>query len=155
MSQTVSENAKFRVSTLKKEKKQRLNPVSEFMVQGIEGLSPFDDLSQAALQILTQNSNGLPVLNMQKEVIGFLSEKECLKHAYDSKYNALPQMQVQDFMITEAYSIDEKMDIYTAIDLFINFNYQCYPVTREGRFVGILYRTNALKAVTQLEDYYF
>lgn len=152
MSSTVSENAKFNISTLPSHDVPKEPMVEDFMVKSMPCLTPEMDLFEAMKILLREETNGLPVLNSANEVIGFLSEKDCLKHAYDSKYNALPPQSVKDFMYTEVVCLEKGTEIFKAIDWFINKNYQCYPIVDNGKFIGLLYRSNALKAVHKMKD---
>lgn len=155
MSNTVSENMKFNVSTLPTHQEPERNDVDKYMTKQVPCLKPEMDLILAAKLLLREDTNGLPVIDSNGELVGFLSEKDCLKHAYESKYNALPPQQVKDFMSTKLQTLNSGSDIYTAIDLFINQNFQCYPVVKRGKYLGILYRSNALKAVVEFDDRQF
>ena len=91
MSNTVSENAKFNVSRSSSGNDDDGKIVIDDYINGaVLPLKPGQDIYEAAKFLSKEKITGAPVLDEDKKLIGFLSEKDCLKHAFDAKYNSLP-----------------------------------------------------------------
>ena len=109
-------------------------------------LRPQQDIYQA-MELLNReiNCHGAPVLDGEGRLLGLLSEKDCLKHAFDAKYNSLPPGKVKDYMSTNLIVLSEDTDLFEVVDLFIKNNYQSYPVIKDGFYKGIVKRSKILK----------
>lgn len=156
MSDTVSENAKFNATKTHQKKsgtEETVIPlVDDYINKAFVPLDPEMDVFEAAQVLIKKGFTGLPVIDESKNLIGFLSEKDVLKHAYASKYGGLPPGKVSDFMTTNIITVSLGTEIYEVWDLFINNNFQIYPVTHEGKLVGVIQRQMALKAVLKMKD---
>ena len=111
-------------------------------------LNPQQDIYQA-MELLNreENCHGAPVLDNEGRLLGLLSEKDCLKHAFDSKYNSLPPGKVKDYMSTNLIVLSENTDLFDVVDLFIKNNYQSYPVIKDGFYIGIIKRSKILNVL--------
>ena len=109
-------------------------------------LKPHQDIYKA-MELLNKEieSHGAPVLDEEGRLLGLLSEKDCLKHAFDAKYNSLPPGKVKDYMSTNLIVLSEETDLFDVIELFILNNYQSYPVIRDGFYKGMIKRSKILK----------
>ena len=156
MSDTVSENAKFNV-TKNLEKKTSTTEIQHFLVDDYinKSIVPIDhdmDIFEAAKILIKKKISGIPIVDEDKNLLGFLSEKDVLKHAYSSKYESMPPGTVKDYMTTELITVELGTEIFDVLELFIKHPFQIYPVIHEGKFVGVIQRSMALRAVCDLKD---
>lgn len=156
MSDTVSENAKFNVPN-KHDKKTGTTEIKHVLVDDYidKSIVPLEhdmDIFEAAKMLLKKGISGIPVVDEGKKLLGFLSEKDILKHAYASKYQSMPPGTVKDYMTTELITVESGSEIFDVLELFIKNPFQIYPVIHEGKFIGVIQRTMALKAVCELKD---
>jgi len=161
MSETVSENAKFNVTKTPRKisetgelEGQKL-VINDFVNGSVRSCSPDMDVYEAAKLLIKKGWTGVPIVDENECLVGYLSAKDVLKHAYASKYDALPPAKVKDYMSTEIMNIECGTEIFEVVDMFINNYYQAYPVTKNGKYVGILFRSEILKAVCGLRDNMF
>src|SRR5438105_9680883 len=99
---------------------RRLPTVREYMDTVVHTLSPDTDILKAVGFLLQKRVTGAPVVVGKGELIGILTELDCLKlliHG-DAEQGA-PRGQVKDFMTTSVQSIPPDMDIYYAAGLFM------------------------------------
>ena len=124
--------------------------VREFMDNYVDTLSPETDIMEAVKFLLQKRVTGAPVVNSKGELLGILSELDCLKLLTlgDADY-VLPHGQVKDFMTmaSKVQSIPPDMDIYYAAGLFLEVPYRRFPVVENGRVVGAITRFDILRAV--------
>jgi predicted transcriptional regulator len=111
-------------------------------------LRPDQDIYQA-MNLITKEKHchAAPVLDEEKNLLGLLSEKDCLKHAFDAKYNSMPPGKVKDYMSKDLTVLSLGAELYEVIGLFIKNNFQAYPVMKGGLYYGLLKRSRVLEAV--------
>ena len=153
MSNTVSENAKFNVSGPPSggDDSGKI-PIDDYINGAVVPLKPDQDIYDAAKYLSKEKLTGAPVLDEDKKLIGFLSEKDCLKHAFDAKYNSLPPGRVKDYMSRNLIVVQSGTDLFEVVELFIKHHFQAYPVLKGDQYIGIVQRANVLKAVQKIKD---
>jgi len=98
-----------------------------------------------AVEHLERNAHsGLPVVENHK-VVGFLSEKDCLKELYAQKFHQAYPGKVEDYMVKTVTVLPLNTPLFHAIDLFISNPYHVYPVCDlDGKFYGCIHRREVL-----------
>ncbi len=109
------------------------------------------DMSLAAAldQFITSQHIGGPVVNEQKEVIGFISEQDLIKSLLGVSYHCQDTHVVSDVMRKEVLTVTPED---TIIDLAQNMTEnkpKIYPVVENGKLVGIITRRNVLQAISE------
>ena len=122
----------------------------DYMVADPFSFSPDLEVLDAIEQLLAHGLSGAPVVDGLGGLIGFLSEKDCLKVALNASYYAQPGGPVSQFMTREVKTLAAESSLADAVELFLAHPYRCYPVVQDGRLVGQLSRREALKALQQL-----
>jgi CBS domain-containing protein len=127
---------------------RRLPVVREFMDRYVETISPETDIMEAVDFLLEKRVTGAPVANGKGELVGMLTEFDCLKLLTlgDERHDA-PRGKVIDFMTAKVQSIPPTMDIYYCAGLFMNVSFRRFPVVEGGRIVGAITRFDLLRAV--------
>jgi CBS domain-containing protein len=126
----------------------RLPTVREFMDRHVQTISPDSDIMDAVGFLLEKRVTGALVANSKGELVGILTEYDCLKlltHG-DARAEA-PKGKVKDFMTSDVQSIPPTMDIYYCAGLFMNVSFRRFPVVENGRLVGAITRFDLLRAV--------
>ncbi|MDH5581745.1 MAG: CBS domain-containing protein [Bdellovibrionales bacterium] len=156
MSDTVSENAKFAVTKTPHKKSgtdQTVLPlVDEYLNKSFAPLKESMDIFEAAKILQNKKLSGLPIIDAENNLIGFLSEKDVIRHAFAAKYGSLPPGNVGEFMSKRLITVELGTEMFEVLDLFLKNNYQIYPVVHEGKYAGVITRSNALKAVLNMKD---
>jgi CBS domain-containing protein len=125
----------------------RLPTVREFMDRYVDTLSPESDIMEAADFLLEKRVTGAIVANSKKEVVGILTELDCLKLlTLGDAEHAGPRGKVKDFMSTNVQTIPPSMDIYYLAGLFLKVPFRRFPVVEGGRIVGAITRFDVLRA---------
>lgn len=122
--------------------------VRDFMDKYVDTLSPDTDIRDAVDFLLEKRVTGVLVANSKKQLLGILTEYDCLKLLTmgDSQHEA-PFGKVKDFMTPEVQAIPPTMDIYYAAGLFVSAKFRRLPVVENGRIVGAITRFDILRAV--------
>lgn len=126
----------------------RLPTVSEFMDRHVQTLSPDGDIIDAVDFLLEKRVTGAPVANSKGELVGILTEYDCLRLlTHGDAHAEAPRGKVQDFMTADVQTIPPTMDIYYCAGLFMNVSFRRFPVVEAGRLVGAITRFDLLRAV--------
>lgn len=100
--------------------------------------------------LLTNNISAVPVVDAAGGVFGILSEKDCFRIAFEAGYHQERGGRVGDYMSVPAETVDADDDIASVAHAFLRGPHRRFPVVSEGRLVGVLARSDALRAVEQL-----
>jgi len=114
----------------------------------VDTLSPDTDIMEAVNFLLQKRITGAPVTNSKGELLGMLTERDCLKLlTLGDVDQAARTGKVKDFMTSQVQTIPPDMDIYYAAGLFLNVPFRRFPVVEKGRIVGAITRFDILRAV--------
>lgn len=126
----------------------RLPTVSQFMDRYVETLSPDTDIMKAVDFLLEKRVTGAMVANSKGELIGILTEFDCLRLlTHGDKSSQAPHGKVRDYMTSEVQTIPPTMDIYYCAGLFANVSFRRFAVVEDDRLVGAITRFDLLRAV--------
>ena len=127
--------------------------VSDYMTTKLITFKP-DQSVMEVMDILIKNRiSGGPVVNDDHELIGIISESDCIKEISDSRYHNHPlgKETVADHMNSEVETIDGEMNVFDAADKFIKSHRRRFPVLEEGKLVGQISQMDVLKAAINLK----
>ncbi|MBI40688.1 MAG: CBS domain-containing protein [Leptospiraceae bacterium] len=124
-----------------------IKKVEEYMARNVITFNPSMSVYQA-IQILLKNKiAGGPVLDEKGEMIGILSEKDCLRLLTVETYHHLPNHEVGQYMSTSVESIEADASVVDAAERFRAEGFRRLPVTRNGKLVGQISRRDCLRAI--------
>ena len=124
--------------------------VREFMDKSYITLTPEMDVYRAIDIMLKGGITGAAVVDHKENLVGVLSEKDCLRTLVHGAYSELPSGKVSDFMTEEVTTIHPDLDIFTVADKFLNCPYRRLLVVEEGKLVGQITRRDLLRAIQKL-----
>ncbi len=124
--------------------------VKDYMIGDHLAFTSDTNLLKAVHTLLERGLSGAPVVDDNSRLIGFLSEKDCLKAALDASYFRREEGTVQDFMSRDVTSISGDASLIDAIQMFLGKHYRCLPVVEGSRLVGQISRRDILKGLEKL-----
>ncbi len=125
--------------------------VKDHMSASLVIFSPDMAILDAIHLMMKNRIAGGPVVDKLGNLVGFLSEKDCLKVALSSSYYEEPGGKVSEFMTPKAQTVDANASLMEVIELFLNTNIRRFPVVEDGnRVVGQISRSDALQALEKL-----
>jgi CBS domain-containing protein len=114
----------------------------------VDTLAPETDIREAVEFLLEKRVTGVLVANSKKQLVGILTEYDCLKLlTMGNAQHDVPMGKVKDFMTSDVQTIPPAMDIYYAAGLFVSSKVRRFPVVENGRIVGAITRFDILRAV--------
>ena len=93
------------------------------------------------------------IINDKNELIGIISEGDCMKQISHSRYynHPMEDIKVGDHMVTDVETIDGEMNVFDAADKFLNSKRRRFPIVKEGKLVGLISQKDVLKAAITLK----
>lgn len=129
--------------------------VTKFMATKLITFTPETDVRVAIDTLVRKKISGAPVLNEKKELIGMLSEVDCLHILLDGPYNKEPSNKgkVGDFMSKAIRTITADKTILDAAYEFAHAGYKRLPVIDNGQLVGQISRSDVLRAIQKMQPH--
>ena len=125
--------------------------VKDYMSANVVTFSPNTGILDAIHLMMKHGIAGGPVLDKLGNLVGFLSEKDCLKVALTASYYEEPGGKVSEFMTPKVETVDANASLIDVIELFVNTNIRRFPVVEDGnRVVGQISRSDALRALEKI-----
>ncbi|CAD5375742.1 CBS domain-containing protein [Pseudomonas sp. OF001] len=127
--------------------------VRDYMTRHPVTFRPDMDLFTAINRLLEHGLAGAPVLDAEGQLVGILSEADCLRAILAGAYFDDAHGAVGSFMTVVPDTIDADADIIKAAEGFLLDQRQRLPVLEEGRLVGMLSRHDVLRAVKEFAQH--
>ncbi len=124
--------------------------VKDYMAKKLHTLNPETNIYQAVNFLLKHQISGAPVIDNKHNLIGVISEKDCLHLLTKGIKNDIPEINVGDFMSKKVETLFPETDIYSAAEVFLKKTYRRFPViNKEGKLVGQISRRDILRAIKE------
>ncbi len=127
--------------------------VSDFMTRELITFRPEQLIEEVIQTLIKFKISGGPVINERNELVGIISEGDCLKQISESRYYNMPMEQhiVENRMIKNVETIDGDMNIFDAANKFLESKIRRFPIVENGRLVGQISQKDILKAAIELK----
>ncbi len=129
---------------------KRAAKARDYMARNLVTLSPEMDVLHAIAIFVEKQISGAPVLDRFGNLVGMLSEKDCMRIALTAGYYGEWGGRVQEYMHAPVTTIDADMPIFEVAQLFAEREFRRYPVTEDARLVGQISRSDVLRALQEL-----
>lgn len=124
--------------------------VREFMADTLVTFRPEMDVLDAIHQLVEHRIAGAPVVDDHGNLVGMLSELDCMKIALTAGYHGERGGPVSDFMTRDTQTVEAEMSIIDLAQLFLDSPYRRFPVMKDNRLVGQISRRDVLRALLQI-----
>ena len=124
--------------------------VKDYMSGKLVTFSPDTDVLDAIHELVRHRIAGAPVVDDNGNLVGMLSEFDCLKIALTAGYHMEHGGPVSEYMTTDPQTVDANMSIVDLAALFLKSEYRRYPVIKDNRLVGQISRRDVLRALGEL-----
>ena len=106
------------------------------------------ELTEVVDALLQHKFTGLPVVDSQNKVVGFVSEQDCLRKQLISSYHCEGSLVVEDFMHDQPLTVKEDDSAVNVAELMVTEKPKIYPVVdAQGILTGLLTREQVLRAL--------
>ena len=136
------------------------------MVRDLSALTVDTSLREAARMLSMMQLTGLPVVNGEQHVIGFLSESDIIQtivpRSRDTsgifltdfgqiarKMGQAGELLVGDFMTGEPLTVTEDNDLMTVTETMLSEGFKVLPVVRDDVLIGTVNRAHVCAALME------
>ncbi|MDH3459446.1 MAG: CBS domain-containing protein [Burkholderiaceae bacterium] len=124
--------------------------VKDYMAKALITFTPDSDVLDAVHALVSNRIAGAPVVDSAGNLVGMLSELDCMKVALDAGYHGHWGGPVSDFMTADVQTVDADMSIVDLAQVFIDSNFRRFPVVDGNRLIGQVSRRDVLRALGEI-----
>lgn len=127
--------------------------VKDYMTTNLITFKPDQSIEDAIETLIKYKISGGPVINNNNELIGIISEGDCIKQLSESRYYNMPMdnLSIEKHMAKNVETIDGEMNIFDAANKFIEAKRRRFPIVVDGKLVGQISQKDVLKAAINLK----
>lgn len=122
----------------------------DYMSPRVITVSPDMDVLDAMRTLLGEGISGAPVLDARGNLVGVLTQRDCMTVAVQALYHQQPAGRVSEYMTRDVKTLTASASLSDVIDAFRASPFRRFPVTEDGRLVGVLSRRDILHAILEL-----
>jgi Predicted transcriptional regulator, contains C-terminal CBS domains len=126
--------------------------IKEFMAKQLITFQSDTPIETAMESFLENKISGAPVLDNQGNLVGVLSEKDCMKTLFESSYYNNLGGFVKEYMSTNLKTINIHDTLSNVADEFIKSRFRRFPVMEGDKLVGQISRRDILRAIVKLSN---
>lgn len=108
------------------------------------------DIIEVMEEFVSKKFTGAPVVDDRGNLLGMLSDTDCiaavLKAGYDPQWRGV----VSDFMTIDVETVDAQSSVTDVAERFLKRRFRRFPVVDDNRLVGQISRLEVLKAICGL-----
>ncbi|MBT3478808.1 MAG: CBS domain-containing protein [Candidatus Marinimicrobia bacterium] len=121
--------------------------VKDIMAKKLLTFTPETKVVAAIKSLVEHKYSGAPVVDGSGNLVGILSEMDCLETIIQNSYYSDTGGCVGDFMSTKLVTVNPEMGIVNLAQFFQKEHYRRLPVVENGKLVGQVSRRDVLKAL--------
>jgi CBS domain-containing protein len=121
--------------------------VKDYMARTLITFKADTDVLDAVHELVKNRIAGAPVVDDSGNLIGMLSELDCMKVTLHAGYHGDWGGPISDYMTHGVETVDADMSIIDLAQLFIDSNFRRFPVVDNNRLVGQISRRDVLRAL--------
>ncbi len=126
--------------------------VSDYMTTNLITFRKDQLVVEVMESLIKHKMSGAPVVNERNELLGIISDGDCMKQISESRYYNMPigDMQIEKYMATDVPTIDKNVNIFDCASLFYKHDCRRFPIVENGKLIGQISRKDVLCAALKL-----
>ncbi len=128
--------------------------VKDHMSTNLTTFYPEDTIDHV-LEVLTNKKiSGAPVVDHDENLVGIISEVDCLNEIIKGKYTNTPRFPgtVAEHMTREVMTLSPEMSLFDAAGKFLDLKIRRFPVMQEGKLIGQISLSDVIRAFPKLKQ---
>ena len=128
--------------------------VSDIMTRRLILFNPDQNIHDVMKTFIKHRISGGPVVSKAGELVGIISEADCMKEISESRYFNMPILDksVGHFMTKKVDTIESSMNVFDAAAKFSKSSRRRYPVLDKGSLVGQVSRKDIVVAALNMKS---
>lgn len=126
--------------------------VKDYMAESLITFRKEQSVAEVMETLVNNKISGAPVVNERHELIGMISDGDCMKQISESRYYNMPigDMKIEQYMATNVPTIDKNASIFKCASLFYEHHARRFPIIENGKLIGLISRKDILCAALKL-----
>jgi CBS domain-containing protein len=125
---------------------QRLT-VRDYMSTDVVTVGPDMEVLAAMQRLLDARISGAPVVDTRGNLVGMLTQRDCLEVVTHAVYHGEPAGRVADYMSAPVTTLSAGTSLLDGIEAFRHSRFRRFPVLEGTRLVGLISRRDLLRAI--------
>lgn len=127
--------------------------VSDYMSTKLITFNPAQSMDEVIHTLLKYKISGAPVTNDSGELVGIISEGDCMKEVVKGKYDNMPNLSgtVAEHMTENVISISPDANVFDTAKMFLEKRIRRFPVVNMGKLVGQISQKDIMRAVHHMK----
>lgn len=121
----------------------------EYMTAELITFTADMEVMTAINALVRHGVSGAPVLDEAGQIIGLLSEKDCLQVCLTAGYEGVPAGVVGEYMTRAVMTVTPETTLLEIASRFLDSPFKRFPVVQDGRLVGQISRSDVLRAINE------
>ncbi len=128
--------------------------VENYMAKRLITFKPDQPMYEVVDTLMKNKISGGPVVNDSGELVGVISEGDCLKEVVKGKYHNMPIFSghVEEHMAKNVVTVDPELDIFEAAKMFLDKRLRRFPVVKDGKLIGQVSQKDVMRAVLKVKS---
>ncbi|EZH71807.1 inosine-5-monophosphate dehydrogenase [Aquimarina atlantica] len=137
-----------------KKQDETLIKVSDYMTRDLITFSPGQPVMEVIETLVKHKISGGPVVDDNNQLLGVISEGDCIKQLNESRYYNMPieDARVENFMAKDVETIDGNLNIFDAANKFLQTKRRRFPILEDGKLVGQISQKDVMKAALKMNS---
>ncbi len=123
--------------------------VKDYMDHNAHAILSTTNIKDAVEYMLKDGVIGLPVIDNDEQVVGYVSEQDCIKEMLNDAFFCEEPAEVTAVMKKEVVSVAPDTSIVEIAQSMVERRPKNYPVISDGKLVGVISRSHILKALLE------
>ncbi|PKV49153.1 CBS domain-containing protein [Aquimarina sp. MAR_2010_214] len=137
-----------------KKQDETLIKVSDYMTRDLITFSPGQPVMEVIETLVKHKISGGPVVDDNNQLLGIISEGDCIKQLNESRYYNMPieDTRVEKFMVKDVETIDGNLNIFDAANKFLQTKRRRFPILEDGKLIGQISQKDVMKAALKMNS---
>jgi len=123
--------------------------VKDYMQANAQSVLASFSVSEVIEHLLRTHLTGVPVVDDDNHVVGFVSEQDCMKEILNSAFFGADSPAVTRIMHSPVLTVTPNTSIVEIAETMLEHKPKNYPVVDNGKLVGIINRRHVLEALNE------
>lgn len=123
--------------------------VKDYMDHNAHAIPKTTNIKDAVESMLKDGVIGVPVIDHEHQLVGYVSEQDCIKEMLNDAFYCEEPAEVTTVMQTDVVTVNPDTSIVEIAQSMLNRRPKNYPVVVDGKLVGIISRSHVLRALLE------
>ncbi|MCH4822654.1 CBS domain-containing protein [Gramella lutea] len=129
--------------------------VKDYMATNLVTFRENENIMDVMEKLIKHGISGGCIVNERNELLGMISEGDCMKQISESRYYNMPMsdLTVGKRMNKNVVTIDGNMNVLEAANKFTELKFRRFPIVEDGKLIGQISQRDVLNAAIKLKAY--